>query len=377
MVSVDLSVGVKVLEKLINFRLNPLSSEGNFSDLMVSFNDTVDDSKSAELKKQISNLDKEIVYYNSEIEKLKAIKDEQERLKNLEEDTNRVAVQKDSTSKSYSSSGISVSSVLENKRSRVKFEKAVILEDNATYTNKGVSVSDVLRQKTQRNSKKQDNTDSLENQSLGEELEYSNHGISVSSVLSNKKLRPKDKVGVPVNNSKKYSNKGISISSVLENKSSRENSSSEENTLKDDSSTGDNLGSIDDVLNAWLEDDPGFTESNIKLKDSNNVQHNVDNNLHDLFEDVNDDTYSSSAEENNMWEDLAKKSNISSDSLILSVSKQNDSEETINTPKDIRDFIRKNPGVTIEYAMRFYTRKEIEANLAKGRIFKKRGKLMI
>ena len=377
MVSVDLSVGVKVLEKLINFRLNPLSSEGNFSDLMVSFNDTVDDSKSAELKKQISNLDKEIVYYNSEIEKLKAIKDEQERLKNLEEDTNRVAVQKDSTSKSYSSSGISVSSVLENKRSRVKFEKAVIVEDNTTYTNKGVSVSDVLRQKTQRNGKKQDNTDSLENQSLGEELEYSNHGISVSSVLSNKKLRPKDKVSVPVNNSKKYSDRGISISSVLENKSSRENSSSEENNLKDDSSTGDNLGSIDDLLNAWLEDDPGFTESNIKLKDSNNVQHNVENSLHDLFEDVNDDTYSSSAEENNMWEDLAKKSSISSDSLILSVNKQNDSEETINTPKDIRDFIRKNPGVTIEYAMRFYTRKEIEANLAKGRIFKKRGKLMI
>ena len=377
MVSVDLSVGVKDLEKLINFRLNPLSSEGNFSDLMVSFNDTVDDSKSDELKKQISNLDKEIVYYNSEIEKLKAIKDEQERLKNLEEDTNRVVVQKDDTSKSYSSSGISVSSVLENKKSKVKFENAVIVKDNVTYTNKGISVSDVLRQKAQRNAKIQDNTDSLENQSLGEELEYSNHGISVSSVLSNKKLRPKDKVGVPVNNSKKYSNKGISISSVLENKSSRENSSSEENTLKDDSSTGDNLGSIDDVLNAWLEDDPGFTESNIKLKDSNNVQHNVDNNLHDLFEDVNDDTYSSSAEENNMWEDLAKKSNISSDSLILSVSKQNDSEETINTPKDIRDFIRKNPGVTIEYAMRFYTRKEIEANLAKGRIFKKRGKLMI
>ena len=377
MVSVDLSVGVKDLEKLINFRLNPLSSEGNFSDLMVSFNDTVDDSKSDELKKQISNLDKEIVYYNSEIEKLKAIKDEQERLKNLEEDTNRVVVQKDDTSKSYSSSGISVSSVLENKKSKVKFENAVIVKDNVTYTNKGISVSDVLRQKAQRNAKIQDNNDSLEKQGLSKELEYSNHGISVSSVLSNKKLRPKDKVGVPVNNSKKYSNKGISISSVLENKSSRENSSSKENNLKDDSSTGDNLGSIDDILNAWLEDDPGFTESNIKLKDSNNIQHNVENSLHDLFEDVNDDTYSSSAEENNMWEDLAKKSNISSDSLILSVSKQNDSEETINTPKDIRDFIRKNPGVTIEYAMRFYTRKEIEANLAKGRIFKKRGKLMI
>lgn len=46
-------------------------------------------------------------------------------------------------------------------------------------------------------------------------------------------------------------------------------------------------------------------------------------------------------------------------------------------PKDLRDFIRQHNNVTIEFAMQYYSKKEIERNIALGRVYKRKGKLMI
>ncbi len=52
-------------------------------------------------------------------------------------------------------------------------------------------------------------------------------------------------------------------------------------------------------------------------------------------------------------------------------------EEVIVKPANIRDFIKQHPGSSIEYVMRYYSKKEIDKALALGKIYKKNGKLCI
>lgn len=61
------------------------------------------------------------------------------------------------------------------------------------------------------------------------------------------------------------------------------------------------------------------------------------------------------------------------------VGKSGDAEPKKDTevPKDLRDFIRQHNNVTIEFAMQYYSKKEIERNIALGRVYKRKGKLMI
>lgn len=52
-------------------------------------------------------------------------------------------------------------------------------------------------------------------------------------------------------------------------------------------------------------------------------------------------------------------------------------DEVIIKPANIRDFIKQHPGSSIEYVMRYYSKKEIDKALALGKIYKKNGKLCI
>lgn len=52
-------------------------------------------------------------------------------------------------------------------------------------------------------------------------------------------------------------------------------------------------------------------------------------------------------------------------------------EEVIVKPINIRDFIKQHPGSSVEYVMRYYSKKEIDKALALGKIYKKNGKLCV
>lgn len=51
--------------------------------------------------------------------------------------------------------------------------------------------------------------------------------------------------------------------------------------------------------------------------------------------------------------------------------------EKVDVPKDIRTFLKSHPSSTVDFVARYYPKKEIEKQLALGRIYKRKGKLMI
>lgn len=59
------------------------------------------------------------------------------------------------------------------------------------------------------------------------------------------------------------------------------------------------------------------------------------------------------------------------------VSMVDDGKGAVDIPKDLRDFIRQHPCSDVSYVMQFYSRKEIEKQIKLGRVYKKKGKLMI
>lgn len=52
-------------------------------------------------------------------------------------------------------------------------------------------------------------------------------------------------------------------------------------------------------------------------------------------------------------------------------------EEHIEVPRDIRDFLRKYPNSPIEFVLKYYDKKDVEKQVKLGRIYKRKGKLMI
>lgn len=63
--------------------------------------------------------------------------------------------------------------------------------------------------------------------------------------------------------------------------------------------------------------------------------------------------------------------------LDLETEKPDSENEKIDVPKDIRTFLKSHPSSTVEFVARYYPKKEIEKQLALGRIYKRKGKLMI
>lgn len=59
------------------------------------------------------------------------------------------------------------------------------------------------------------------------------------------------------------------------------------------------------------------------------------------------------------------------------VSLEDEGSGSVDVPKDLREFIRQHPCSTVEYVSKFYPRKEIEKQISLGRVYKKKGKLMI
>lgn len=51
--------------------------------------------------------------------------------------------------------------------------------------------------------------------------------------------------------------------------------------------------------------------------------------------------------------------------------------QVVDVPSDIRVFLKKNPNSDIDFVLKYYSKKEVEKALKLGRIYKKRGKLVV
>lgn len=140
---------------------------------------------------------------------------------------------------------------------------------------------------------------------------------------------------------------------------------------------------LDEDVIDWLSTEDS-SKDNVELKDANFPD---DNNCIDCFnrenngENVNEwDSFNGDYinllnEEGNLDENKDDFLNIESKNGKVTNTKS--IEERIIVPPNIRDFIRQNSGVTIEYALKFYSKKEIDKALMLGKIYKKKGKLII
>lgn len=59
------------------------------------------------------------------------------------------------------------------------------------------------------------------------------------------------------------------------------------------------------------------------------------------------------------------------------VSLEDEGRGSVDVPADIREFLRQHPCSPIDYVLKFYSKKEIDKAIALGRVYKKKGKLMI
>jgi hypothetical protein len=144
-------------------------------------------------------------------------------------------------------------------------------------------------------------------------------------------------------------------------------------------------------------------EEDVEEGESLKLDNNVDTSLEECVSNVeefglNDNSNLFSSDSNFILEDLEDNNESSIEdnertSIDLEfidtfdnkeVSKDEDSKnissvesEHIEVPRDIRDFLRKYPNSPIEFVLKYYDKKDVEKQVKLGRIYKRKGKLMI
>lgn len=116
----------------------------------------------------------------------------------------------------------------------------------------------------------------------------------------------------------------------------------------------------DDLLG---EDDLGdfpLEQGNQETKDSSS----------DIFDDIETEDVSQ------IEADSSKIIPISS-GVKKEVSMEDDGKFAENLPRDVRDFLKLHPNSDMSYVLKFYSKKDIDKQIKLGRIFKRKGKLMI
>lgn len=143
-----------------------------------------------------------------------------------------------------------------------------------------------------------------------------------------------------------------------------------EDTTEDDGSWMDTIFSsvkkdeISDVKVESVVEEPEVLEENIEV---------VEETIKEFIEDTKD----------NINEVLIDSVQSSTQDINMSFSQEEveeelpEKEEAIVKPANIRDFIRQHPNSSIEFILKYYSKKEVDKALALGKIYKKKGKLMI
>lgn len=136
-------------------------------------------------------------------------------------------------------------------------------------------------------------------------------------------------------------------------------SSGDEDVLDEEIDSTDYISSREDDID-WLDEEAeDFDDKEPDLYDEDNIDwlDEGTSNTEEVLEE-----YQGTTEE-----DLFDNSFVESESQ----------EEKIEVPSDIRQFLRKHPMSTVDFVLQYYSKKDVDKALALGRIYKRKGKLMI
>lgn len=137
-------------------------------------------------------------------------------------------------------------------------------------------------------------------------------------------------------------------------------SSGDEDVLDEEVDSTDYISSREDNID-WLdEEDEEFEDKEPDLYDEDNI-------------DWLDEGTSNTEEVLEESQGTTEEENLFDNSFVESESQ----EEKIEVPSDIRQFLRKHPMSTIDFVLQYYSKKDVDKALALGRIYKRKGKLMI
>lgn len=136
-------------------------------------------------------------------------------------------------------------------------------------------------------------------------------------------------------------------------------SSGDEDVLDEEIDSTDYISSREDDID-WLDEEAeDFDDKEPDLYDEDNIDwlDEGTSNTEEVLEESQGTTE----------EDLFDNSFVESESQ----------EEKIEVPSDIRQFLRKHPMSTVDFVLQYYSKKDVDKALALGRIYKRKGKLMI
>lgn len=272
-----------------------------------------------------------------------------------------------------------------------EFNRSSRSEERLNYTSHGRCIEDVVCNYSESLEK---GTDDIQ-PTVADSSSYVSSGKYVEDVVaiySENSKEDKDTIQPTVDGISSYVDHGIYVEVIV---SSQPTTGTSEVTLgvdgisdsiddlwdnaDEESVTADGMGSSDSVCDD-VDEEPDFVD--LESKKNNLENKNIDV-LLGLVESENKSSNQklktkSIADLENKSIDLEKEKHGSVLKDLESEAEKSDLEsEKIDVPKDIRTFLKSHPSSTVDFVARYYPKKEIEKQLALGRIYKRKGKLMI
>ena len=327
---------------------------------------------------------------------------------NLEELLGLTPSKSNSDEESYKRHGIYVESIVrrrkhkEARRKRMEerskrfanreFNRSSRTRERFNYTSNGKFVEDVVASSSK---SLVNGTDGIQ-PVVEDSSVYVNHGKYAEDIVANYSENSKEDVDIiqpMVDDVSSYVDHGSYVEDIISRQPvtdisevpvDAEDSSNSIDNLWDDEAkepvTAEGTGSSTDSIWEDVDEEPVVIDSENK---KNNLENENIDALLGLVESENKNsnqkvkTESITNLENNSSDLEKEKSGSVASNLDLEAEKSDSENEKIDVPKDIRTFLKSHPSSTVEFVARYYPKKEIEKQLALGRIYKRKGKLMI
>ena len=250
-------------------------------------------------------------------------------------------------------------------------EKNTVSSGNVEYVSCGTDIDELLESNA--------NEGNSHDKGVQENVEYVSCGTDIDELLESDESEDDGSIDQDKQENVEFVDQGIILEDCLDTQGI--NSNEETFDVNDDSDEIEESSApdvFDDSYDGEIFDD-SFDEDD--LDDSfdedesddfpldQGIQSTKDNST-DIFDDIETEDVSQTDE------DSSKIIPISS-GVKKEVSMEDDGRFAENLPRDVRDFLKLHPNSDMSYVLKFYSKKDIDKQIKLGRIFKRKGKLMI
>ena len=314
---------------------------------------------------------------------------------NLEELLGLTPKPNENVEESYRRHGVYVESIMRHRRHAER--RAKRMEERSRHMGERSRRMEERSRRMGERSRRMMNRDDMRSHFPMERLNYTSKGRYIEDIVNSYVEEPKENVDViPVasEDSSSHVSNGVYVEDIV----SSQPETSTGGVFDEDESVGGSSSSSGDLWedaddedksvesnnssseNLWEDEDEESTVVESENKNTESENENIDPIL-SVVESENKnfnqkvETESIIESENkNINSEKEKSRDIVKDSDLEKSKSEN---EKIDVPKDIRTFLKLHPSSTVEFVARYYPKKEIEKQLALGRIYKRKGKLMI